>query len=636
MSDFKCKINGKDANPPMEYRGIEIELNFEGDNVISISGGSEVVQGKLSTTQFTFTHENADLLNAQLLPGSLGVFWGIPIEFYKDNLKVVDAYIALSNGATFRAEKVTANILERKQKDWLNVNADGVDFRYFEHLGLIGNKDFVKIPYVLSPIPNYKELMILSLTVFILLTELNRLKKDILNVVADLSGYFTTISGVLKLIYLIIYLGLLIFSFVKLIIQMSNLLIQPVKYHYGMSYLKHFEAICKYFNFKFSSSYFQENIPTNSLDINGNTIPSGIWKNKILIPKKTKKGAFRNFTPKEQGFYEGTAGDFIRFAITEFNAKVFIINDTLHFERKDFKSSSASYVIPDSRIDIKQVNTEDFNASLLIEYKLDLLDTNTITRINGSNIKATVSAINKGIDGTQHIKGLLEILPQISLGKRKNELTELEIEFKNAFKIIDSVANILFDIADDMVKIIAKVVKAINKIIKAVNTLGVNIPKLGVPSSNIKRLNISGTISNRVGMLSLSDDLTGEAKTILIEGEGYNITLPSNIETLMSAEVLFNYYYYIESFVPSKGKTLGNQYYICETQKVPFSKNDLETIRGLNGGDGEAKIFTHDGKDAYIKSISWNIWNNTAKIRYAVNKLYDSNLKLTLTKNTGE
>jgi len=635
MGDLTFKIDGAEAKPMVEYRGLQIELNNNSDNLVSVTGGSEVIQGNLTSTQFTFIKENATLLNNRLLPGALGAFWGVPLEINKANTKVFDGYIDLTKGAVFECDKVTANIAERKQKDWLNDIADGISFYQFETEGLFTRNDFIRVPYILSEIPNYREVLLLSVTSFVLTIELNRTLKDLNDVLADLSGVFTTFAGVLKLIYLVVYLGLLIIALLKLAKQIADLLIQPVKYHYAMSLLKHFQVACAYLNFNFSSSYFQDNVPTNALDISGNAVPSGLWKNAVWMPRKTKRGAFKFQKPKEKGYFDGTFGDFLRTMITDFNAKVFIIGNTLHFERADYKSTATSYQIPNVKRCAHGINADEFQSNILIEYRLDTLDLNTITRINGNNAKNVITHVNSGDDGTQLISGLLEVRPNHALGRRKNELTEIEVAFELLFKGLQLIIDSIFIVAELVKQNITTTINGLNKIIKAINTLpGINIKKISQPTIKINKFKFVNPLTDRIGMLALSGDITGEPKILYLESTITGKIHP-NAHTILSAENIWNKYYFIKSFVPTIAKPNGNQYYIWSVENVPFCLCDFEKIRGIGFG-GECQVTTPDGNEAKIISILWNIWTDTANITYGENKLHSHNFKQQLLIDTGE
>jgi hypothetical protein len=135
------------------------------------------------------------------------------------------------------------------------------------------------------------------------------------------------------------------------------------------------------------------------------------------------------------------------------------------------------------------------------------------------------------------------------------------------------------------------------------------------------------SITDRVGMLALSGDITGVPKLLMLNSDG---RMPANAHVILSAENIWRKYYYIKSFAPSIGKPNARQYYIWEVKNVPFCYEDYFLIRN------ECKVTSPEGNEARIRSVLWNIWNNTADIIYWENKTYDTNLKESITKDTGE
>jgi hypothetical protein len=361
------------------------------------------------------------------------------------------------------------------------------------------------------------------------------------------------------------------------------------------------------------------------------------------MPVKSKVGAYKGKTPKEKGYFEGSFGEWIRLNNEMFRGKTFIIGDTLYFERADYKSALTSYQLPDVKREFHAINSDQFYATTLIEFQLDTMDTNTVTEIDGTNLKAVVSHINQGADGTEILKGFIQHRPACALGRRKNELTEIEEAFKDLFTGLQVIIDAILTVANTINTVVEVTVKAINKLIKAVNTLpGINLSKLDTPTINIPAINFAGDIANafkdRIGMLSLSSDFTSVPKAVLTESASGGVKIPANAQTKLSAETIFNYYYYIDNFVPSLGKKTGKQQYIWRISNVPFCKEDFEVVRGImdtKPGSGEAKVISPEGNEVEIVSILWNIWKDTADIVYAENKIFDDNLTLTTTKNTG-
>jgi len=187
----------------------------------------------------------------------------------------------------------------------------------------------------------------------------------------------------------------------------------------------------------------------------------------------------------------------------------------------------------------------------------------------------------------------------------------------------------MYEIVETIAKIVRSVVRFINKIIKALNKLpGVSIKKLREPNTDFKRVNLVQRIDERIGMLLLSDDITGVPKKLLITGSGDNVKISAVAKTLFSAESKYNLYYYIDNLTPSNDGRLGNQYYIYKMEKVPFCVDDLNTIRGADTGDGTAKILSPEGNPARLISVDWKLWDNIADIVYWEQKLYSDNLRI--------
>jgi len=240
------------------------------------------------------------------------------------------------------------------------------------------------------------------------------------------------------------------------------------------------------------------------------------------------------------------------------------------------------------------------------------------------------------VDGTESMSGLRETRPNCSLGRARTDLTEIELAFKALFIALQPILNTISKLQNSVRKTLRKVVKQINKIIKALNKLPkVNIKKLKEPKGPTQPINLAATITDRIGMLALSGDKTGEPKIIKITGSGNSVKVAADNETFLSAENLLKKYYYIDSVAPSTANRIGNQWYIYEMENVPFCEEDYLTVRGVNDPSGSAKILSPEGRPAKIISISWNLWNDTADIIYWENKLWTDNLQSTVTKNAG-
>lgn len=629
MAIIENFILGKKRPPPLEYRGFVLELNFEDENEILTS---------LSLDKLTFVLENADLLNEYReagLSGGLGVYWGLDYKVKLHTQLLFDGYIDLTDKAEFSCEKVIVKVREKKKLDWMNRVADGFDFDLLYQLGIITQADFIKLPYILSEIPDFQKAALFFLYAYVIEREIERLIKDIINVTSDLAGYFSAIAGILKLIFLITYLILLIIAIIKLIKQMIAELIQAVKYHHGMLVKLHFEKACQYLGFTFVSSIFDENVATN------NELPPGLWKNLCFEPKKNKEGFKRNQSTAQIGYYKGTFGDFLRAYMDMFHAHFNITDDKVfRFERSDFGSSTETYQIPDVRRKFFGINADELVSNTLVQFQDDNLDLNTINQYKGTNAKNFITSIVKDPEGDELIGGFQQVLFPFALGRAKKTLTRVEEFVKDFLTLVDKILKPIYKIANAMIEGVAKVVQAINTIIRVINKLlpkDKEIKELEVPSANLEQTSLADAISNRIDMMSLSSDFIGVPKLVLIEGSGWDVKIAQDNQTKLTAENLWNWYHYLDSFVPSPTRPAGNQAHIYEIETIPFCIEDYYKIRGINNqNQGPARILSPEGNPARIMSLKWNIWNNTAFIRYKEEKAFDLNLKQILIVDEGE
>lgn len=632
MTDIRFYYDGKLGNPPLEWKGIEVELNFEDANEIAVA---------ITAEKFTFTNEIADLLNnyiAQGTEGGLGIYWGFPFRIELGTQILFDGYIDLVNEAEFSCEKVIAKVREAKKLDWIEEIADGFSFDGLYAKGFVIDTDFIKVPYIASEIPDYRDFSLYLIYAYVMQKELRDIFVQLQTIFSDLAGTFSTIAGVLKLIFYLAYLGFILAAFIKLLGEILGALVQPVKYHLGMLYKTHFEKACSYLGLEFKSSLFQD-IPSDTFDRFGNEIPSAYWENECLIPEKRKEGFKKNKSTDQKGFYDGTFGDFIRLCSEKFNAKFTIVDKTFRFERVDYGDSTEVYKIPNVRRDFYGTNADQLVSNYLVQFQIDNLDLNTVNRYNGTNAKNFITSKIEDDSKASLIRGFKQPNILTARGYRKDELTRIESLLQGLFKILDAALNPIFDLIETIKKGIIDVISAINAVIDVINVLlptDKEINNLTVPSGSVNRPNLESIITNRIGMLALSSDFIGITKSVMIEGDGWNVKVTADNETKLSAENLWNKCHFIESMVPSESKPAGNQMLIFNLPTIPFCLEDYYKIRGVNNENkGQAKVISPEGNPSKILSVKWNIYKNKATMKYAEERLFTDNLQEELLINTG-
>lgn len=628
MSVLQILLDGKEFEP-LEYKGIEIELNYEDSDEVAVSVG---------LYKLTWVNSAADYLNSKLdegLTGGPGIYYGVPLQMFLQGQIIFDGYVDLSSDAQFSCEKVIAKVREKKKLDWMEKTADSFGFDFLYDQGIITDSDFVKIPYIISDSPDYKQAGLFFLYGFVMVKELIGLVKEVIFVLSDIAGYFSSIAGVLKLIFLIGYIIIIVTALIKLTTQMIEELISFIRYHYGMMVKLHFEKACQYLGLTFRSSIFDQSVKTN------NELSSGLWEKLCLMPKKFKRGFRKNESTDQRGYYSGTFGQFIRDMSAVFNAKFIIKDGYFLFERHDFGTSTASWKIPDVRRDFNGTNADEIVSNYLIEFEIDSLDQNTITRYAGTNAKNYITPKVSEPNLENLITGSYQPPINFARGYRKNELTRVEEALKSFLSVIDTLLTPIYAAIDAVFSVVTGIVKTVNAIISAINAIipgkSNDIKKLNVPTLSSNKNSLSQTIGNRIGMLSLSGDATEKDKIFLVEGSGWDVRITQDNETKLTASNLWYWYHYISSMVPSTNKPNGNQCYTYEIPSIPFCIEDYNQVRGFNNlNQGETNIISPSGNPAKLLSLKWNIYNNKASIKYKEEKLYTDNLQETLLSDNGE
>ena len=170
------------------------------------------------------------------------------------------------------------------------------------------------------------------------------------------------------------------------------------------------------------------------------------------------------------------------------------------------------------------------------------------------------------------------------------------------------------------VKTVNAIIKAIKKLLKALKKVGIKIDFNPDPIKEINYTPIGELIDNRIGMLMLENDFINTPKILLIEekGDPINTKVKSTNQSTLNSVYLYNNFHFIDSF-DSKIYDKTNQYRIFEVENVPFCYDDYIKVKNNNKlRDGE--------KEGLIDSLSWNIFNQTANIKYIINEIYTNNL----------
>jgi len=625
------KLNGQEINPPNNYSGLELEVNYDKD------GNTETVsinEWEFGVGDGRFSNDGAKVSNKHIddgTSGGVGVGEGLPYELTLDDergtqLQLFNGFVDLW-AAEVECDLVTAPAIELFDVVAFENKIDRVSFKYLASIGKITSADYIPIPYCINKKVNGYEVIIATVTVFVIADKLQESISDLKEYIGNISGNPFTFSLLIGLVFRILYIATLVVALVKLMLDLYNMLVQPVKYHYGMRERDLMRIGLEHLGYTLSSSIL-ESLP---------------FSNAVIMPEKysTKEdntgtlkfitGFFAPDPNEQEGYFKGTFGELYRALVDKYDAKIVIDGTTLHFEKQGFTINAPAYQFPDFERGPTTFNKTDFVSNKIISFATDLQERNTIQEYLGTKAQITTTAISVNNPKMSLLDRYEPINIPFSLAKRKKELSFVEKILNVFFKASGAYVDVLVDILNAIIKAINALIKALNKLIKALRTVGIKI-KFKIPSiPTIKKQNFSNLIEDRLDMMVLESDYTSLPKNMLIENKSNprnNKLLPDN-ESVQNAKYLYENYHKNRSFVVS-GSSLPNQYEIEQFENIPFCFEDYKKIRA------NSHITDSNGAEGELISLKFNPYRQTANGSYKIKKVYTSNLKETITEPDGK
>ncbi len=575
-------INGQDFGEPREWQTLKISKNFLDEK--------EDVTINITDLEFVLKANNylqKRILNG--LTGGVGIFEGEPYKIVVGDegnpIYTFDGYLDFTDETTVLGrEEIICSLKKREGNDWLNDVADGFSFAYLADQGVITSGDYVKVPYVINYVPDGMQLIVLSISLYMMTKELIESVQSIAEAIADITDAATPVIGVgvgfgavavtawdlgnfilaaLKLIARIAYTIAIVIAIKELIEQIFEQLLPAKRYHLGMSIRTLFEKACEYLGLQFQSS-----IP--ELD-------------SIHIPRKDKKGGERGESgyPTNDGpIY--TFGELIRVYKEVYNADYIISNGVFRFERRDKFDVVSSFVMPnyftnqDRLLDGYKFNTDEMVANYNINWAYDVQDQNTLDDQTGRIFQAITTPINVIDKKLVNIKNLVEISIPFTIGKTKTSLTGVEELAKDLASFVDNLTGIFGG-----------------------------------------GTNFSGQIKNRIGSLLLSSHFLTAGKMVKMSGN----KLARDQRAEFDARKLWDNYHFINSFAEINGE--HNQYVKYEEASVPM------TLQGFSELLRSNKLTDSQGNEITIENIlEYDVHAGKAIINYRVKRKYTNNLKI--------
>lgn len=629
-------LNGKEIHEPDNYQELFIELNYDRD------GSSEAV----TVNQWNIGHGGPDFGNndglnvlqtsiSRGLTGGPGVTEGVPFQIYISGSDfrrylIFNGYLDLWQ-ARVMSGVISCPAVEQGKLDWLNQVADSVSFEFLYETGKITTADFYAVPYVINRKQKALELIITIVTLY---TLAQQLKKSIGYLIDTINDYdIIYISTIIRVIAQIIQIVVLIASMVPLLVDLYNMIIQPVKYHYGMFVADLMEKGLNHFGLQLKSSILQA-APYNDLFI----LPE-----KFAVFEKNTgihggvTGLIKPRTVDKKGYYRGTFGQFMRQIKQLFNARIIIRDNVLFFEKQDYDIPAPRYVMPLLDDMGYTYNYEDYKSNIVLSFATDIGDRNTIQEYQGTSVQ--VIHRPKVVINQKMVlaKGLEDINFGFALGKRKTTLNWVENRIETFNTLIAASSKVLLSTIEKAERAAKGAVKAVNKVIKALKLVGISTNfNLNVPNfpqgikTQIKQIGLRAD-GSRIGMLKMESDYISVPKIILVKRNVIDRqrVLSAMSTTDLSAVTMWNRFHYFKTFVEDRSGQ-HNQKLIYDFENIPFTFDDYEKVRTSN------RIFHYDGSEAELISLKWNPEQQTASGKYRVKNKYTNNLSLTIIEPDGK
>ncbi len=592
FSEIFFKLNGQMIRSlPDNYQNIKVVSRWDGSNQ----------EQEVEIDSLVLKGSDVEPIFNQLVQGGLGAFVGIPIEMYvrdidvngnSSELRVYDGMIDLSkNPKLVGCDEVEVSLTKKESIDWLSERANSFSFKYLEQEKLlIGQSDMVSIPYVINYVPEAITLVTLAITTFVMVKELVQAIKDLITTISDTIaaatpsvgfGVVIVLGAIIKLVLVILaqiaYIAAIIYAIVELVKLIIEQLIPKLRYHKGITLKTLAEKGAEFLGLTLKTTIFDNPIIAN-------------W---VVMPSTTEQGSKQQInnlsgTPNEaDGIY--FFGDFLQVFMRMFNAEFRCRGGFLEIDRWDKFRTNSFYQIPavytdqERRLNAYSLNSNELKAEYLVAFTTDIQDENTLDNFGGVNYDVITEVANNPL-GEQYAlnKGLQEIRLPFALGNRKDELTGVEKFIKALAGIVDGLTGFFGN-----------------------------------------GTNYKGRIDNRIGSLLLSSHYTTAPKLLMMSAG----KLKPNQRDYISAKFLYDYFHFINSFVPTADPTTGNihhnQHKLYEEITVPFCKQNFVDLQYNNNATD------YMGKNCEITNLEWSPTQNLAVITYRKNEQYDFNLKQT-------
>lgn len=516
LAKYQFKLDGKNIREPRNWADISLNLAFD-----------ENPQATVDVDELEFVNTEAqqiqEILRGGLTGATNGYYEGVGLQILAtndtDSLDVFDGFVNWKETQINSPISVSTKIQKVDSIDSLQERAESNTFGYLEDIGLIGASDYVQVPYIVEKIDPSLDIMMVSLSTFVMTKELKeavyRLKKTIIDIIAIASGgiagtiYSLIWAGLLAAIELIYIIAITI-AIVKLMKQLAELLLPKQRYMAGTLYRTLLEKASTHLGYTFKSDIPELDIVhyTPSKPFTETDVTSGI--------------------PRVNDFGYNIS-DFFSLMADTFFAKFGVVDNELHFrtESDPFwrKNSTFKMHQPEPLNEVINYNTNELKTSILIKFAEDLSDEYTITNFTGTNFQVLTKLKNPKNKKFDLVKGSEQVNLTIALANRKDKLSVLENLIKGLLGVVDFFSG----------------------------------------------ENLSAKIKNRVGSMKISQPVFNVPKSVYLVGG----KIPSNHRDKWKAKVLWDNYHNEKSWIQNDFRA---QKRLFDQIEIPMGFTDVLKI----------------------------------------------------------
>lgn len=614
-------LDGKETDEIRNLDQIEIDTSF-----ISDIRNTDTAQPAITINELNFVGGAArTIINYQLggLTGaSVGIMEGLPLTLWANdginNEKIFDGFLDFKKYEQINEGEVVCGLKEVGSMNSFDAISKVTYFNILESKGVFSQSDYTNVKYIIERVDAEAEAASAAISLFILSIQLaqqaRNIEKDLADFVAHTTGGVPgLIAGPIYLAVILIIdlalFALLSIQIIKLSKKLVELLAPPKRNHKSIFLKKLFEKSLNHLGYSFE---------TNITEMD----------NTVYLPARPdqKVKDIKSGVPKV-GQPGQTLAEIIGIVLKKYDAQFAIIGSVAHIRSVNdpFWIQNSTYILPDwGSDDVTAVNLEseskifninDFNSSIKISFASDGNDAYTISSWKGTSFVVSTEEINVNDPKKLLFEGLDEVNIPISLGVRKDVLSEVEIVLFQLLSIADSV---------------------INFFVGAVNLILALIPG----TNTLSKSNLAGSIADRIGALKLSQSSFNNPKFIWLELNSKGVfSIPFNHRDKLSARVVYVKYHARKSFVNTtpllnvistddvkinyediNTPNYGNQKRLFDDNLMGFGITDYLKLK-IN-----SYFATFDGKNGRIEKSKWLIEIHKASQSYSIEEIWTKNL----------